>query len=89
MPTLHTTLADPLAHNTTPRPHEVADQAEALLQRGIDAVLEGSHSLQQRTQYAQTAGLDYIRREPVKSVLLALALGAGAMALVALLSRRR
>jgi ElaB/YqjD/DUF883 family membrane-anchored ribosome-binding protein len=89
MPTLHNTLADPLAHTPMPRPHEAADQAEALLQRGIDAVLESTHNLQQRSQYAKTVGLDYIRREPVKSVLMALALGAGAMALVALLSHRR
>jgi hypothetical protein len=89
MPTLHATLTDPLGQHTMPRPHEVADQAEALVQRGIDAVLDGTHSLQQRTHYAQTVGLDYIRREPVKSVLLALAVGAGAMALLALLSRRR
>jgi len=88
MSNLQTSISDGLAHDMMPRVHNVADQAEALMQRGVDAVVQGSHSVQQSGQHAQQVSLDYIRREPVKSVLMAAAVGAAIMGLVNLMARK-
>ena len=66
----------------------LGDDASTLAHRGIDAVREGSHQLREKSLHAKDAGITYIQHEPVKSMLMAAAVGAALMGLVALFSRR-
>jgi ElaB/YqjD/DUF883 family membrane-anchored ribosome-binding protein len=77
----HDRAAPKLAH--------LADQAETLARRGVEAVRHGSHQLQDKAAHASDQTISYIKEEPVKSVLIAAATGAALMALVGLLSRSR
>ena len=87
MTNLQTSIPDGIAHDIMPRVHAAADQAEALIQRGVNAVADGTHSLQHSGQHVQDFTLNYIRREPLKSVLMAAAAGAAVMGLVNLMRR--
>lgn len=64
------------------------EEAATLARRGMDAVREGSHQLRDKARHATDTTTSYIRDEPVKSMLIAAAVGAALMALVGLLSRR-
>ncbi|MBX3606457.1 MAG: hypothetical protein KF788_14355 [Piscinibacter sp.] len=61
-----------------------AEQAGALLDRGAEAVRGGTQQLREKAQHASERTVDYVRAEPVKSVLVAAAAGAALMALVQL-----
>jgi ElaB/YqjD/DUF883 family membrane-anchored ribosome-binding protein len=73
----------------TPKLAHLADQAEMLARRGVEAVREGSHQLREKASHTSDQTIAYIRDEPVKAVLIAAATGAALMALVGLLSRSR
>lgn len=66
-----------------------SEQASALAHRGIDAVRNGTHQVREKAIHATDVTSDYIRNDPIKSVLIAAATGAALMALVSLLSRSR
>ena len=68
--------------------HAGADQVDGFVHRGVDAVVQRSNALVQSGQNAQDATVAYIHREPVKSVLIAAAAGAGLMAVLTLMARR-
>lgn len=81
-------------------PHKVADvavplldsaseQASDLAQRVVEAVRESSQQLQDKAARASDSTAKYIRKEPVKSLLIAAAAGATLMALVSLMLRSR
>ena len=65
----------------------LASEAEHLKQRGIDAAREGSQRVSEQAQRMSASTVGYIRDEPVKSVLIAAAVGATLMALITLASR--
>lgn len=67
---------DRMAHNT-----------ETLTHRGMEAVRECSHQLRQKSMHVKDAATSHIQHEPLKSVLIAAAVGAALVGLVALLSR--
>jgi ElaB/YqjD/DUF883 family membrane-anchored ribosome-binding protein len=67
--------------------HRLTREAESLSHRSMDAVREGSHQLRERSTHARDATTSYIQHEPVKSMLMAAAVGAALMGLVALFSR--
>jgi ElaB/YqjD/DUF883 family membrane-anchored ribosome-binding protein len=67
----------------------VAEQAGALTQNGVNAVLNGSHHLAERARQAGDGTVRYIQHQPVKSMLMAAATGAALMGLVSLLASRR
>lgn len=80
--------------------HEVGDQAaplinrlsaqaEALSHRVVDAVRDGSRRARQQATQAGTSTVNYIKEEPVKSVLIAAAAGAALLAITKLLMDRR
>jgi ElaB/YqjD/DUF883 family membrane-anchored ribosome-binding protein len=73
---------------TTSALNHLGQDAESLAQRGMDAAHEGSHKLQEKSMHARDVTTNYIQREPVKSMLMAAAVGAALMGLVALLSRQ-
>ena len=56
---------------------------------GVDAVREGAHQLREKSLHVRDATAPYIQHEPIKSVLIAAAVGAGLMGLLALFSRHR
>ena len=66
---------------------QLASESDALLHRGLDKVRDASGQLREKSLYAKDAATTYIQHEPMKSVLMAAAVGAGLMALVALFSR--
>lgn len=86
------TLADPadtVQVQTSPALLRVAEQAGALLERSADAVRDGSRQLRDGALRASDRTADYIRDEPLKSVLVAAAGGAALMALARLVIRQR
>jgi ElaB/YqjD/DUF883 family membrane-anchored ribosome-binding protein len=79
--------------------HEVSDQAapminrfsaqaEALTHRVVDAVRDGSKRARQQASNAAGSTVNYIKEEPVKSVLIAAAAGAALFAITKLLVAR-
>lgn len=85
---------------TSKRSHAIADEAGQLMEeagdksrdmahRAVEAVRGGTHQLHDKASHAGDSVVKYIRREPVKSVLIAAAAGAALMALVDLMLRTR
>jgi len=89
MSNTHKPTLDGISHDIMPRVHAAADQAESFLQHGVEAMVHGTQSLQHSGQHAQEVTLSYIRREPVKAVLIAVAAGALTMAVYNLMAQRR
>ncbi|HET7792737.1 MAG TPA: hypothetical protein VFL64_05065 [Rhizobacter sp.] len=73
----------------SPMLSRAGEQAAALAHRGIDAVRTGSQTVRDKAVHATDATADYIKNDPIKSVLIAAATGAALMALIGLLSRPR
>lgn len=65
------------------------EQTSKLAQRGMDAVHDSALQLREQAQHSTDATVQYIQREPIKSVLIAAAAGASLMALVTLMNRNR
>jgi ElaB/YqjD/DUF883 family membrane-anchored ribosome-binding protein len=55
--------------------------------QGVERARETSHMVRERAARATESTANYIRHDPVKSVLIAAATGAALMALVSLLNR--
>lgn len=68
---------------------QAATKTRDISHRAADAVRAGTHQLQDQASRAGRGVVKYIRREPVKSVLIAAAAGAAVMALVDLMLRSR
>jgi ElaB/YqjD/DUF883 family membrane-anchored ribosome-binding protein len=68
---------------------QLAHDTGTLTHRGMDALREGGQQLREKSSQARHATADYIQHEPIKSVLIAAAVGAGLMGLLALFSRHR
>jgi ElaB/YqjD/DUF883 family membrane-anchored ribosome-binding protein len=65
----------------------LAADARKLTSRGVAAVREGTQQLRDQGAHLADSTVGYIKDEPVKSVLIAAAVGAALMALVTLASR--
>lgn len=65
-----------------------ASQAEELAHRGVSAVRESGEQLRERASAASDRGVQYVKDEPVKAVLIAAAVGALLVALLGSRSRR-
>lgn len=76
-------------NQTAPVLNRVAAKAEELARRGKEAVRGRSEQLRDQAYRASDATRGYIKDEPVKSILIAMAAGAALMALVTLLTRER
>lgn len=66
---------------------QFAHDTESLAHRGMDAVRDSAGQLRDKSLHAKDATANYIQHEPIKSVLIAAAVGAALMGLVALLSK--
>ena len=62
-------------------------RAIALARRGVDAVRGSSQLMRERAPRASDRTVNYVKDEPVKSVLIAAAAGAALFALASLLAR--
>lgn len=65
----------------------LAHDTDVLAHHGMDAVREGVGHLRDRSLSARDATATYIQHEPIKSVLVAAAVGATLMGLLALFTR--
>jgi ElaB/YqjD/DUF883 family membrane-anchored ribosome-binding protein len=66
---------------------QLTREADSLRHRGMDAAREGSHQLRERSAHMRDATTSYIQHEPVKSMLMAAAVGAALVGMVVLLGR--
>ena len=88
---LATTLAKSLQQaeqGVAPALQHLVEQASDLARAGLDAVRSGSDQVNEHARRTGDRTLDYIRREPVKSVLMAAAMGAVTVAVIELLRQR-
>ena len=74
-----------LMHEVSPALSRMAEQVAHLSRQGMNAAQNGGHQISEKIHHASDATTGYIRKEPVKAVLMAAALGA---ALVAVLNLR-
>lgn len=65
------------------------DRTEQFGHHTMDALRDSSQQLRLKAQRATDASADYIRHEPIKSVLIAAAAGAAVMVLTSLFARSR
>ncbi|NVO06801.1 MAG: hypothetical protein HXX19_13115 [Rhodoferax sp.] len=63
------------------------DSMGAAIDRGVDRARATTHQVRDSALRASEGTVNYIRHDPVKSVLIAAATGAALMALVSLLTR--
>lgn len=66
---------------------QFAHDTETIAHRGLDAVRDSAGQLREKSLHAKELTTTYIQHEPIKSVLMAAAVGAALMGLVALLSK--
>ena len=59
----------------------------ALAQHGVDSVRDTAQQVRERALQAGDSTVSYIKEEPIKSMLIAAATGAGLMALLSLMTR--
>lgn len=76
-----------LQHQAAPLLGRATDQVSALAQRGVDSVRDTSRHLRLKAEHASDNAVNYIKDEPVKSILIAAATGAALMALISLINR--
>ena len=69
--------------------HRALDRTQQFGRHTLDAVRDGSEQLRLKAQRATDASADYIRHEPIKSVLIAAATGVALAALGSLFMRSR
>lgn len=69
--------------------NRATEQASALAHRGADAVRDSSRQLREKATHASDVTVNYIKDEPVKSILIAAATGAALMGIVSMMGRSR
>lgn len=84
-----TATVQDMRHQAVPMLDRASEQVSAFAQRGVDSVRETSQNLRDRAARASESTTNYIKEEPVKSLLIAAAMGAALMALTSLISRSR
>ena len=67
--------------------HQLASDTADLGHRGMDALHHGSELMREKVAHVGKVTTHYIQNEPLKSVLMAAALGAALMGVIALLRR--
>lgn len=75
--------------DVAPLVRQATEQVSDMAHRGADAVRHTTQQLRDSADAATTRTRDYIKDEPMKSVLIAAATGAALMALVSLVSHSR
>jgi len=70
-----------------PRLDQMTQGASALAHQGVQSVRDSGRRLRDSAAHASEGTMQYVRDEPIKSILMAAATGALLMALVSLLAR--
>ena len=85
-------LADTSA-NLVNQTTQAADQAikatQHMASNAVDRIMDTSHQLRLKADHASENTVNYIKHEPIKSILIAAATGAALMALISLISGNR
>jgi ElaB/YqjD/DUF883 family membrane-anchored ribosome-binding protein len=76
-----------LRRDTVPALSRAASEASAMAERSLQALRQRSREIQKQARRASDSTADTIRREPIKSVLIAAAAGATLMAFLAMWRR--
>jgi ElaB/YqjD/DUF883 family membrane-anchored ribosome-binding protein len=84
-----TATVQDMRHQAVPMLDRASEQVSAFAQRGVDSVRETSQNLRERAHRATETTSNYVKDEPVKSLLIAAATGAALMALASLISGSR
>lgn len=71
-----------------PAVQHAVERTQQLGHQTMDLVRNGAQQLRDQAQHAKDASVVYVRQEPLKSVLMAAAVGAGLMAIATLFMRR-
>lgn len=82
-------LTSPIAEASDRLLDRASEQASTLAHRSMDAVREGSQQLRASALHASDSTVNYIRQEPVKSMLFAAAAGVVPTGLLVLAGRSR
>ena len=77
-----------LIHDVSPVLVRLGEQLAALSRQGVHAVQAGTHRVSEKAHDATDCTVGYIRKEPVKSVLLAAGVGALLVTVVSAMSHR-
>lgn len=72
-----------------PMVNRATEQVSAIAHRSADAVRDSSRQLREKAMDASDKTVNYIKEEPVKSILIAAATGAALMGLMSMMSRSR
>ena len=83
------TVARSAQHTVDNALNRISAQAEAAARRGLAAGRDSSRQLRDKAMRASDSTIAYVKDEPVKSVLIAVATGALLMGFVSLLGRSR
>jgi ElaB/YqjD/DUF883 family membrane-anchored ribosome-binding protein len=67
--------------------NRLSGDAEQLMRRGVDVVRDRSQQLREQAVRATDSTVAYVKDEPIKSLLIAAAVGAALMALITIGSR--
>lgn len=78
-----------LINQTTHAADQALKATQHLANSAIDSVRDTSHQLRVKAGHASESTVNYIKHEPVKSILIAAATGAVLMALISLFSSSR
>ncbi len=78
-----------IRHEAAPLLNRAAEQASTLKQRGLDAVRNSSHQLQDKAQRASASTVKFVRDRPIRAMVIASAAGAALTAITGLFRRSR
>ena len=82
-----TQTADRAIQTTQRVANDALDSLSSSVHHGVDAVRDTSQRLRDGALRISDTGVNYIKHEPIKSVLMAAATGAALMGIIALLNR--
>ena len=78
-----------LVQEVSPKLTSMAERVAQMSRQGMAAMQNGQHHLSDSLHDAKDGTVSYIRHEPVKSVLIAAAVGAGLVTMLTLLTRSK
>lgn len=84
-----THTADMALQTTQRAANHALDSVSNTMHRGMDTVNDASRNLRNSALRISDSTASHIRQEPIKSVLIAAAIGAALMALIGLMNRPR
>lgn len=84
-----TDIPSTLVDQATHAAEQAIQTTQQVASHAMDSVRDTSHYLRVKAEHASENTVNYIKHEPVKSMLIAAATGAALMALVSLISHSR